>query len=58
MLCGQINNHREILKQMRLGELRLIDDGHCLSLVDNTKKNLDLNLSGILPTLDTANNFY
>lgn len=57
-LARQIPDYKTILKQIRLGELRLVDDGHCLSLTVNTKKNLNLNLSGILPTLDPANNFY
>ncbi len=58
ILTRQVPDYKTILKQIRLGQLVLIDDGQRLTLVDNNKNNLNLGLSGILPTLDLANNFY
>ncbi len=58
ILTRQVPDYKAVLKRIRLGELRLIDDGQSLALVDNTKKNLNLGLSGILPNLDLANDFY
>lgn len=58
VLTRQVSDYKTILKQIRLGELRLIDDGQSLTLVESTKKNLNLSLCGILPSLDPANNFY